>query len=749
MFSTHNHQSERLFSTPLASPAKFAQFSYDATFIASTSQYDRLVKVWHRLSFGSVEERFDVAYLPHPTTVTGVHWRRPRHREQSIENVLYTICADSKVRVWVGGENFGPEIFQLWADIDLAESIKPRALDPGARAGRKYTFFIDSADFAVATEKAVQQASDQSGKEESHALQHLIEVANRTPEVCVVLDDKGNMSAWGLESVDTKTKKTSAIFNIAHVEGLKLHFARDVLPMEDNVQFYSFCGDAHGSSFTLLMHHFDGRLEWLEGKIDLLFDPSPMKLTRLERETILTGHTGAIKKAVRTATGRALLSRTDKNEGVVWKQENSKHAGPVLARHSTVQVNEHIHRTALLQEGDFVVFLHHGSISLWDARMPRAKEVARCDYVLQGKPLCLLVIPEVEADAGCVHLATISSDLNGIGWEVRIPAKLQGKNLRGQRRASSVNLEGRISLHEICKFNLGTGEGLAYVIPVDPAGTPPVISGFLDTFARDVAISYSTSGTIKSWTARLSSDRTKLEWLLTSTVETGVENPTLCSGTSIRKAALVDAEKTGLTIWNTRSAQLEHEERFEAHDIIQDIDWSSSPDNQSILAVGFLHRVVIYAQLRYNYLDHGPSWASIREVRIRELTPHPIGDSVWLGSGNLVIGAGNQLFVQDEHVEVDDGVVPDFRLAAQSHREAHRKKEVDLFTLVSRLNGPLPVYHPQLLAQCVLLGKLPLVQRILINLYKTLRFYTEGDAFDYFLGLSPEDFFSDQDVSVN
>ncbi|GME64981.1 wd repeat protein [Neofusicoccum parvum] len=599
LFSTHNHESERLFSTPLASPAKFAHFSYDATFIASTSQYDRLVKVWHRLSFGSVEERFDVAYLPHPTTVTGLHWRRPRHREQSIENVLYTICADNKVRVWVGGEHFGPEIFQLWADIDLAESIKPRALDPSSRSGRRYTFFIDSADFAVATEKAVQQASDKRGQEESHALQHLIEVANRTPEVCVVLDDKGNMSAWGLESVDTKTKKTSAIFNIAHVEGLKLHFAKDVLPIEDNVQFYSFCGDTHGSSFTLLMHHFDGRLEWLEGKIDFLFDPSPLKLTRLQRETILTGHTGPIKKA------------------------------------------------------------------------------------------------------------------------------------------------------EICKFDLGDGEGLAYVIPVDPAGTPSVISGFLDTFARDVAISYTTSGVIKSWTARLSSNRKKLEWLCTSTVDTGVDNPTLCSGTSIRKAALVDAEKTGLTIWSTRSAQLEHEERFESHDIIQDIDWSSSPDNQSILAVGFPHRVVIYAQLRYNYLDHGPSWAAIREIRIREFTPHPIGDSVWLGRGNLVIGAGNQLFVQDEHVEVDDGVLPDFRLATQSHREAHRKKEVDLFTLVSRLNGPLPVYHPQLLAQCVLLGKLPLVQRILINLYRTLKFYTEGDSFDTFLGLSPEEFFLDQDNVMN
>ncbi|KAK8172758.1 RAVE protein 1 C terminal-domain-containing protein [Phyllosticta citrichinensis] len=747
LYSTHNHDAELLFATALASPVKFAHFSYDATFIASTADHDRLVKIWHRLSFGSVEERFDVAYLPHPTTITGLHWRRPRHREQLIENVLYTICADNKVRVWVGGDlQHGPEIFQLWAEIDLVESIKPRAIQPSSRSSKRYAFFIDSADFALATERAVQQARDDADKEESQALQHLIDVANRTPEVCVVLDNRGNMSAWGLESVSCKARKTSDIFNIAHVEGLRLHFARETIPLEDNVQFYSFCGDVHGSSFTLLMHHFDGRLEWLEGKVDLLFDPSPIKATRIERKAILTGHRGAIKKVVRTATGRALISRTEDNEGVVWRQEHSEHAGNVLARHSTVDVNEHIHRTSLLQEGNFVAFLHHDSISLWDARGPRAKEVARCEYTLKGKPLCLLLLPEVEADSGCVHLATVSSHMKGIAWEVRMPPKnifANGRLSPAHHRKPSINVHGKISIEQLCTFTLGSDEDLAYVLPVDPAGTPPVITGFLDTFARDVAISYTTSGVLNSWTARLNEEEQKIEWLLTSTVDTGIENPTLVSGTSIRKAALVDAERTGLTIWNTRSSQLEHEERFESHEVIRDLDWSSSPDNQSILAVGFPHRVVIYTQLRYDYLNAGPSWTAIREVRIRDLTPHPIGDSVWLGSGNLVIGAGNQLFVQDEVVEVDDSLLPDLRSVAR------RKKDVDLFTLVSRLNGPLPVYHPQLLAQCVLSGKLLLVQRILINLFKALKFYTEGDPFDTFLGLSPEDFCSDLDPTLN
>jgi len=745
LFSTHNSTGQ-IWTKRLANPAKFAQFSPDASFIASTGTYDRLLKIWRRFASGSADERFDYSYLPHPTAVTGLHWRKPFHREQAVENILYTVCADSKVRVWVPGESHGTEGLQLWAEIDLLESIQPRSIPFDKQSQKRYAFFIDSRDFTFATERAVQRASGDD--KEQMALAHLIEVANRSPEICVVLDDRGNMSAWGMESIGSRVRKTSDIFNIAHVEGLHLHFAKNASRAQDNVQFYAVCGSKPDSVFTLLSHHFDGRLEWLESRVDYLFDPSP-HTRRLQRKVVWTGHSHAIKKVNRTASGRALISRTINNESVVWVQRATE-LGMTLHRHSTVNITEHIHRTWLLHEGDFVVFLHHQSISLWDTRGPTAVEVVRRKYQIQGKPLCLIIIPETQPGHGCVHLATISSEMKGLAWELHLPPE---KDYSAGRKFSSttfgppsytngvhVNGTNEIALEEYGAFDLGSGEDLAFILPVDPAGTAPVISGFLDTFARDIAISYTKSGILKSWTARANSRARRLDWLLTSTVETSIENPSLASGTSIRKAALVSAEKDSLTIWNTRSAQLEHEECFEGHGFIQDLDWSSTPDNQSILAVGFPHRVVIYTQLRYDYLNAGPSWAQIREISIRDLTPHPIGDSVWLGSGNLVIGAGNQLFVQDENVEVSGGLFPSLRLISR------KKPQVDIFTAVSRLNGPLPVFHPQLLAQCVLSGKLLLVQRILINLYKKLKFFTEGDELDSFLGLTPEDFSEDPEV---
>lgn len=734
----------KLLEKALPRAMKVAQFSHDGTLIASTGKHDRLVKIWRRLSSGTGEERFDYAYLSHPTAVTGLHWRKPFHREQIIDKVLYTSCADKKIRIWTSCDHHSIQILQFWSELDMVESIKPRLIPPVAASQNRYALIVDSRIFTAATERAVQQAlPDDDG---NHALDHLITVANKNPEVCIVFDDKGNMSAWGLENVGGKIKKTSDIFCIAHTEGLQLYFPKD--PDEDlnNLQFYAFCGEKPGSRFTILAHHFDGRLVWFESGVDLLFDPSP-KAQRLTRQSVWTGHSSQIKKVNRSASGRAIISRTTDDETIVWTQRNESDGMPIR-RHSIVRAKDPIKRTWLLQEGDFVAFLHSDSISLWDARNRKAREVGRCEHNLEGEPLCLLLLPETEGNLGSVHLAAVMSTRKGAVWEVQFPEKLRlGISRRfsslwdpGRRRSSKAipNGTGKTSISSFCTFDLEGSSDFKFMLPVDPAGSAPVISGFLDAFARDVALSYTNSGHLTAWTARLDLTEKSIEWLVTSKIETNVENLSLASGTSIRKAALVDNSQTMLSIWNTRSGKLEYEEKFDGQGVIQDLDWSSTPDDQSILAVGFPHKVVVYTQLRYDYLNAGPSWAAIREIQIRDYTAHPIGDSVWLGNGNLAIGAGNQLFVQDALVQVSEALVPGVRM------NARKQASVDIFTLVSRLNGPLPVFHPQLLSQCMLAGKLTLVQQIIVNLYKALKFWTEGDSLDSFLEIEPDGFSDDR-----
>jgi hypothetical protein len=712
----------------LASPAKFAQFSPDSTLIVTTGPYDRFVKVWRRLSFGADDVRFDVSYLVHPSIVTGFHFRRPYHGEQSKPNVFYTLCADNKIRVWATIDHHAPSVLQLWTQIDLGVSVQPRHAVDGEDMSRRYGFIIDSRDFCSATERAVQRGAGNRG---NHALEHIIEVANKSPEICVVIDGQGHMSAWALEDVGSKTWTDLNVFNILHVEGLDFSFLRGLSAEEDYAQICAFQSDDTSDSLAILIHHFDGRIDWLDSQVDVLFDPAPVK-NRTIRKASWTGHIGPIQKIVRNAVGDTLTSRTNDNKALIWRQK-WRDSDSGLVRQSSLFSDEHIHRSCVVEGGDFLVNLHHNAISIWDVRSFHAERIAASSFKLSSKPLCVLEMLTPEKDAGLVYIAALGADMSGIAWEVQLPV--------AQKQSTGGQPGSLCHLREFCTFDLGLREDISYFLPVDPAGPRTQMSGFFDLFSPDIALSYTATGVLRTWTARVDKGRSRIEWLLTSTVETGIMNPSLASGSSIKKAALVDEDRTHLTIWDTNGAQLEFEEHFSQQDIIRDLDWTSTPDAQSVLAVGFPHKVILLSQLRYDYLDSRPSWTQIREIWIRDLTPHPIGDSCWLSNGHLAIGAGNQLFVYGNEIDVGDRLVSQLRVPTRG------SPTVDLFGVVSRLNGPLPVFHPQFLAQCILSGKSNLVHSILMNLHQKLKFHTEGDDIDGFLDMPLQDFYFEHDVS--
>ena len=712
----------------LSRPAKIASFSPDASLIASTGVYDRLIKLWRRQSFDSEDTRFDFTYLLHPAMVTSVHWRKPKDHEQRLENVLYTISADSKVRVWAGGDPHGLEVLQLCVDIDMQESLQPRQLDVSLQSKARYAFIVDNCDFTCLTDEAV-GATTANTTHNDDVRTHLKEVAKTSPEICVVLDGKGNMSAWGLENVGCKVREPVRKFNIAHVANFELPFLQNFEAGKDNAQFINFCSGTTGSNLCLVLHSFEGQIAWLEASIYGILDPSPRE-ERMKASAFWTGHEGSIKKIVRSNSGKAIMSRTNDNEGIIWKHEPHTN-GSAMVRGSSLDCPEHIHRTCILDEGDFVVILHHHSVSLWDARLPHSHQILACSFEVQGKPLCLIILPKLTANSRVFHIATITSKMRGIAWEIYLPRLTHGRTGCQDEKPS---------MRQFSTFDLGYQADLAFVLPVDPAGVSLPTSSFLDTFAKDVAISYTDSGVLQSWTAQVDELKSTVDWLTTSTVETGIESPSLASGSSIRKIAVVDSDKTGLTIWDSPSGQLEHDVVYGALDSVQDLDWSSTPDDQSILAVGFPNKVVILTQMRYDYMNRGSAWAPIRELSINGLTPHPIGDSTWLANGQLVIGAGHQLFVYDDSIMGSEALVTKYMVPT------HKERPMKLFDLVTFLNGPLPVFHPQFLAQCILAGKLAEMQKILVGLHKALLFFAPGDEIDSFLGLSPDLFYMEQIV---
>ncbi|KAI1813485.1 RAVE protein 1 C terminal-domain-containing protein [Poronia punctata] len=699
----------------LANPAKHALLSYDSSCIASVGYHDRLVKIWRRLNFGFEEVHFEYGYLPHPRAVTSLQWRKPFHVDQSIENVLYTFCADNTLRIWYGAHH-GPSL-RLWGKLDLGGAIPP---DPSSSSrDMRWAFILSQRDLAHATERVIQDQGDGQEKEDV-ALQYLLSIANRDTEICVVLDGHGSMSAWALENISSNPRGTNNIDNVAFVKSKDFDFL-DPSTTPPHVEILSYC-NKHSGHLHVLFHHLDGQVEAFESNIANLLDPT-QRPGRLIHRATWSGHSGPIKKIVRNFSGRAIVSRTEKGETIVWNHHRGK-----LLRHNIVSEPRHIHRICLIRGGRFVILLHHDTISVWDCRTPIHSLLGDCKYKVSGKPLCVLVLPRQKVDeVSIAHVATITSEKKGIVWEIRLPLEpgAEGANSNGHGRA----------IREFCTFELKDAGDLAYVLPVDPAGSKPIISGFLDVFARDVAVSYTRDGRVDFWTARVDGDRGRVEWLSTSSMETGVSQPALISGSTIKRAALVNQDRSAVTIWDIRGARLEYQQNFESHNRVQDLDWTSTPDSQSILAVGFPYKVVLLSQMRFDYLNKGPAWAPIREITIREFTPHPIGDSTWLNDGSLIIGAGNQLFLYDRKLEETSSLVTSVRT---THNKSTNR---DLFEVVQKLNGPLPVFHPQFLSQCILAGKDRMVKRILSALNHTLKYYVEGDAVDDYLGLDLSEFY--------
>ena len=727
LFQTVNEE-KLIWTCELSSPAKLAFFSFDSTLIATTSRFDRLVKTWRQLSSGSDDVRFDCSYLIHPSTVTSIKWRKGNYGEEHGENVLYTTCADNKIRVWAIVDPHGLQMLQLLAEVDMIESIQPRNIKGSSRTDVRYAFMIDRRDF----ESAFAAYSHEAALDCKSDLQnHLQDVAARRPDVWVVVDREGHMSAWGCEFHGDKTRSTVEVFNVAHVDDFLVFNHPPQFGDGQNIQMSAF-SNKDNADLVLLLHDFGGSIEWLQGHIQDVFAPTCVR-ERLKIKGVWTGHDSMVTKLVRSNTGKALMSRTESYECAVWRQGRGETVTK-LSQCSLMSMSNYIHRMWLLDEGNFVAILEQQSLSIWDSRRPVASQIAKCSYYDPGKPLCLIEIPLENAKPGMKYLATVTSDSQGIVWEAHLP--------QDERTTMASSGPGTNDyLRRLCSFDLEHGKDLKYIIPVDPAGSPITVTKFLDLFAKDLAIAYSHSGVFRSYAVKLDAALPSVEWLTTAEVTTHIKNPALASGSSNRKIAVTDAERLGLTIWDLRGGQLEYEMHPGPGELVQDLDWSSTPNDQSILAVGFPHRVLILAQLRYDYLDHGPAWVSIREISTLDFTPHPIGDSTWLAGGGLVVGIGNQLISYDTSVAASEVFMAELSIPVHQH------SMIDMWQLVTLLNGPLPVFHPQYLAQFILSGKFECVQKILASLNSSLAYFTAGDSMDKFLGISADYFFTEHGVS--
>ncbi|KAG0254499.1 regulator of (H+)-ATPase in vacuolar membrane, partial [Actinomortierella ambigua] len=192
------------------------------------------------------------------------------------------------------------------------------------------------------------------------------------------------------------------------------------------------------------------------------------------------------------------------------------------------------------------------------------------------------------------------------------------------------------------------------------------------------------------------------------------------------KLALVYENPDGkyeLEIWGSVGGRASErlEGRFEGLDRIYDLDWMVTADARHNLAVAFQNTVWMYSPIRTDSVTSPPRWESFMQVMVPSFIKHPISTIAWLDMGTLSVGAGGTMMLYTKWLSEENMKI------APGYEEIQNMPT--LHHALSTLHGPLPDYHPNLLTEFFMWGKMEVVRKILFSLYHYIRYVEQaGDT---------------------
>lgn len=721
LWDIQQNNQKLLWSRELATQVHTAIFSPDSYLIASIGFYDQNVKIWSRLSFDLDNLDFDFTYLPHRQLLTSIRWRQSLYPSQSIDNTLFTSCEDNVLRIWQPSESADSSNLQLWYSIDLFQGETPK------HGARRFGFIMDNGDVTKAIENTLTRANDVNDP----SIRRVVDLAQLSPDVCVILKEDNTMGIYALENLGHKYSKLISCHPIVSSLKLPSRFPID----SPHLMFFPFfnssftkdVNDDRLKDLSIIVHDYRGSLLHYTAYLDRMIDPKIEK-KHLSLKTILTGHNKSVQRLLRTADGQNVLSLSRFSENYVWTTHKLE-GSVTLKRKSIISPpqNKTIEKATILKNGEFLLTLLKDKILLWDCKEFRAINISDRVLERQDRPIRLITLPESEQLVNGYHVIAIYGDKTGHLWQINLP-------IAGPMHRKEI-------IEDLGSFNLPMEEEMLTAVRVDPVGWNATINYDLGSDQRVVMATMSPGGIFRSWTASVC-DGT-IGWLQIGSIDTGIKNSSRLEVSSINKVAITCSTANNLSIWDMKNQLLEFEQKFDTP--VSDLDWTGTPDSQGILAVGLTSEVVLYSQLRFDYTNKSPCWTPVKRIDISMYTAHGIGDSIWLYGGCLAIGAGNQFFIADEEVDITD---TNTKILIGSNRVKDKSKRYrsqphsSLFEICAILNGPLPVYHPQLLIQSLFADKHNMVKRILVILLKKIKFaiVLDNNVVDITstLGLDPE-----------
>ncbi|TFK36859.1 RAVE protein 1 C terminal-domain-containing protein [Crucibulum laeve] len=574
--------------------------------------------------------------IPHPRPITKLSWRHSQASSRD-DLIMYTITSDSALRIFLPVLD-APEHLQLHACLDLFSSLPFSVAESHLGSSPSHVFWLDREIVGNALNHILQDHP----QEDDARTRRISEIKEEGWDLFLRILGDGSVVVTAVANLDRRPPTLLKQFTLQHS-------AASTFP--------------HPPSYLYLLPNPDPGLITLATTPPLAaFDLSPLSFFDAQSNGLRPTAKGLdrvpeedsdIIRFVRTPEGKGVGVLRSNRGGGAWR---------------IVERGTKLVRAGNWSNADFVVVLEKGR---------QVATYSKSDglLTLHTSPLQTVTLPLLES------LFTLPSS-SGSELIVGVTPDFSIVQLRAETSKLTLCSENHLPLTSPPQF----------ILPVDP------MAWGMSHAEHDALLSVSEAGVLAFWVP----ENSDAGWRCTGKVRTGRSGFKKARCSSVKKTALIVPGSDGdeLTIWDSTESEFASglEYRGVYQESILDLDWSSTPDMQSILAVGFLRHVDILCQQRSTYFDEGPGWTLCRKIEIQSFTPYPISDSIWLAHGSFLVGAGHQMYLFGDSPQ------------------AKGDSSETLFEYVARQNGPLDDYHPQMLLQCLLWDKIELVKDIIVNL---------------------------------
>lgn len=545
-------------------------------------------------------------------------------------------------------------------------------------------------------------------------------------DFCMFMNEEGQLRVFKLE-LQSPLRLTE--LNSFHGKCVSFQMGNNCFPKKTPyVGFHKFVF-VKGDALTVFHDVVKGTLRLVGFYLETLMECESVEATPHRKQKTVSvlidkysGHNKSVQRLIKSLKGESVISVTRFNESFLWKSVELSDNRTTLTKQSFIK--QSFQHGVILMNNNYVATMADSQLTLWDCHLENPGKVGfkvAMQETISTPVMHLILLPEFQ-NVTFSYVVCVFTD--------------------GVVQAWRVSCDSIVSV-EIDPLPL---EDAHKIEPIDPVGWTASISNEANTFShRDFLSVITREGVLTVYSLYLS--ESTFRWTVNGEVNTMISECSMIKGSSVNKCAIVESDSMRLSIWDTSRGVVEYVEEFPS--VIRDIDWTCNENQQSILSVGFDQQVLLYTQLRYDYTNTMPNYLAIKRVDISRFTSHAIGDSTWLNNGNLLIGCGNQFFISNKLLDpfrdsITKTAIGTIMLVSN-----------DIFHLCAVLNGPLPVYHPQLLVQLIFQGRLDTVRIVLEKLNLKLREFDlkpEGNLWNDLrndLGLGVEEIAREESPAVS